>query len=151
MRYVRRALYLLFAFPIVVLLTTFPFAFSHRHPQYADFSEIIYNAKPSQKINFAVVNDGDWTKLCFFGGYTNPLGTMRKFGDVTVFDRVYQFFKGLPLLRFGQVEESETMIAYVDGQNVVHFIHFRVTPFASVENQIICTDRNRPSISIFRA
>jgi len=131
------------------LLVACLFQYSFRHPNYKAFQAQIENLSDNKSINFSNLNNGKWKTACLFGGYTNPSYFMKKHGDVSWIDYIYQPMKAWPIVRIAQVEEHEALIAYVDDFNNVHFVHFkngRTRTERSLENVQICTTRSKPTL-----
>ncbi len=123
-----RTMAVVLASPLLTFLTTIPFPFSHSHPDYEYYKGQIAQLSKTKQLDLSELNAGKWKIACLFGGYTIPSITMRKYGVVSKLDRFYQPLKDWPLMRFGEIEEHETMIAYVDQDDLVYFVHFGVAP-----------------------
>ena len=68
---------------------------------------------------------GRWKTVCLFGGYTRPLETIDRLGaEISAVDRkrLNETDDGF---RMSPIEESEGAIAYIDPDNVAHFVHFK--------------------------
>jgi len=99
---------------ILIFFTGFPHGFSTGHPNYQEYARLIDEAEPGTVVDFSAVNSGNWQTLCIFGAFTNPSRRMTVHGKVSIPDRVLLFLAGLPFMHIGEVEEGESMIAYVD-------------------------------------
>lgn len=75
-------------------------------------------------LDLTLLNDGNWTIACVYGGYNNPLDEMIDRGaTVSSANRARLIELGNKDFRLSQVEESEVMVVYVDKSNEAHFIH----------------------------
>jgi len=128
-----------------------PFLYSVDHAGYQLFEPKITQLDTTKKLDLVQLNRGEWREACLFGGYTHPSEVMGKKGKVSFFDSYFQQLKSWGLLRLGEVEEWESMIAYVDNSEDVHFVHFGATMKSGIGNTLEhfekCTTRERPWIS----
>ena len=105
------------------------------HPNYNYFVEVFERLREpiafrgmtnEDAVDFSQLNGGEWKVACLFGGYTDPLETMRAIGaNIHEKDQVRWTKARSRGLRLAQVEEKEMAIAYVDLANNAQFIHFR--------------------------
>lgn len=96
-----------------------------------DMAEALRNGDDDSKV-FAVdvarLNNGLWTKACFFGGDSYPTLQMRNRGaaiapaDKARFDTAAR--RGF---RFAEVAENEAVIAYVTRDGSARFLHFPIS------------------------
>jgi hypothetical protein len=76
-------------------------------------------------VDLSMLNNGEWTTACLFGGYTMPLDEMRALGaNISDKDLARITEAGSRGFRLAQVEEQEMAIAYIDRSNDARFIHF---------------------------
>src|SRR5436190_1820422 len=76
-------------------------------------------------VDFSQLNGGEWTSACLFGGYTDPLATMRSLNS-RIDDRDSQRMMESQVrgFRLAQVEEYELAIGYIDLSNRARFVWF---------------------------
>ncbi len=122
------------------------------HPNYSYFAEMFERLSKSSRrmtneaaIDFSQLNGGEWKVACLFGGYTDPLETMRVTGaNINENDRVRWTEARSRGFRLAPVEEHEMAIAYVDLANNAQFIHFRhgIGPEGQGFQKCDCTTRD---------
>jgi hypothetical protein len=77
-------------------------------------------------IDLLKINDGNWKTACLIGGYKDPIAIMRQMGaSIQPKDEERMSDAGKRGFRLAPVEEFEAVIAYVDGSDRAHFIHFQ--------------------------
>ncbi|MBB6467226.1 hypothetical protein HNQ96_003105 [Aminobacter lissarensis] len=100
-------------------------------------------------IDLTLLNDGNWTTACVYGGYNNPLSEMIARGaTVSSANRARLSELGDMDFRLSQVEESEAMIAFVDKSNEAHFIHLGYGFGPNGQHLKQCTSRTNPSLEL---
>lgn len=83
------------------------------------------NMSSKDSIDFSHLNGGEWKVVCVFGGYTNPLQEMQRLGAlIRDVDRDRLMEAGSSRFRLSQVEEFESMVAYIDSRDQANFLHF---------------------------
>jgi hypothetical protein len=110
-------------------------SYDQAHPDYGRYAETFRRLSVpistrgitgDDAIDLSELNGGEWQVACVFGGYTNPLETMRAFGaNIDEKNQLRLTEAGSRGFRLAQVEESEMAIAYVDFNNNARFIHFK--------------------------
>lgn len=149
--------YIILLFFLLCIIINFPpsfFLYDEGWGKYNFYKEKIANLDAGESIDFSDINNGEWTRLCIFGGYTNPHKYMKNYGNVSIFDRMSGFIKKASLFRFDEIEELETAVAYVREDQSVKIIHINSSPallsFFSLEHVRKCTLRDNPVIKFDR-
>jgi hypothetical protein len=97
-------------------------------------------------IDLSRLNEGDWAIACLFGGYTHPTDRIQKLGgSLSFIDRLRFFALSTLTLRFGEVEEYEVVIAYVDKGGRAEFLFFDKT---DVQHGEYCTKQPQTTLAI---
>lgn len=77
-------------------------------------------------LDLGSLNNGNWTTACVYGGYNNPRQEMIDLGGkVSAADEARLADARTRSMRAAEVEETESMIAYIDSAGDAHFLHFR--------------------------
>ncbi|WP_395450267.1 hypothetical protein ACHMW7_10960 [Aminobacter sp. UC22_36] len=157
------AITLLGAAAIVLACTAFIFAttwkppYDDANPKYRFLTEQIGEiadrwSKGDHRrsaVDLALLNDGNWTIACIYGGYGNPLDEMIGRGaTVSSANRARLTELANRDFRLSQVEEFEAMVAYVDKSNEAHFIHIGYGFGPNGQHLKQCTTSTNPRLEL---
>ena len=148
---------MILAFVAFIFATTWRPPYDDTNPKYRSLNEQIgeiaerwSNGDYSRNtIDLALLNDGNWTIACVYGGYNNPLDEMIGRGAiVSSANRARLVELGNKDFRLSQVEESEAMIAYIDRSNEAHFIHVGNGFGPDGQHLKQCSTRSNPRLEL---
>ncbi|MGE6783495.1 hypothetical protein ACQKGL_13335 [Ensifer adhaerens] len=126
-------------------------AYDTDDPDYAYFAELFDAAQEKAALvaDMERLNGGDWKTACIFGGYVHPIEEMEKLGaTVAEVDRQRMQDAKDSGFRLFEVEESEMMVAFVDGADTAHFIHFKKGIGAEGQHYRSCVTRPETKIAL---
>ena len=126
-------------------------SYDRAHPDYDHYAQVFERLREpvsvrglagEHAIDLSDLNRGEWKVACLFGGYTDPLETMRALGaNIDEKDRLRWTAAGSRGFRLAQVEEKEMAIAFADLGNTARFIHFKSGIGSAGQNFQKCIER----------
>lgn len=75
------------------------------------------------KVDLSDLNEGDWRKICFYGGYLNPSGELAAEGARLSLADVVLWKAKRFLPRLAEVEEHEFAVAMIDENGRTRLLH----------------------------
>ena len=122
---------------------------SHADYGWIDEQLAVHREGELLRLDLSKLNGGDWSTACLLGGYSHPVATMKKKGaKVSSSDQAR--FQEIKERRIFEVEEYELVLAFIDGADKAHFIHFRRGLGVGGQHFESCIDRAKREFRLGR-